>query len=329
MRRPGPIGSGPLELVDRPAPTPGPGELRVHVRTCGVCRTDLHLAEGDLAPRRPGIVLGHEVVGVVDRLGPGATRFAVGDRVGIAWLRHTCGACRFCVRGAENLCVAPRFTGWDDDGGYAELAVVDERFAYAVPDHFSDEEAAPLLCAGIIGFRALRRVELPPGGRLGIYGFGASAHLAAQVALAEGAIVHVLTRSPDARRLALELGASSAGDTFDEPPEPLDAAILFAPVGEIVPVALAALDRGGILAIAGIHLTDIPALRYQEHLFQERQLRSVTANTRQDGEDLLATAARIGIRVETTAYALEQADVALRDLAEDRVIGAAVLTVSS
>jgi alcohol dehydrogenase, propanol-preferring len=328
VRRPGPIGSGPLEIVDRPAPTPGPRELRVRVRTCGVCRTDLHLAEGDLAPRRPDVVLGHEVVGVVDRLGPGATRFAVGDRVGIAWLRQTCGACRFCLRGAENLCVAPRFTGWDDDGGYAELAVVDERFAYSVPDGFSDEEAAPLLCAGIIGFRALRRAEVPPGGRLGIYGFGASAHLAAQVALAEGAIVHVLTRSPAARRLALELGASSAGDTCDEPPEKLDAAILFAPAGEVVPVALAALDRGGTLAIAGIHLTDIPTLRYQEHLFQERQLRSVTANTRRDGEDLLATAAHIGIRVETTAYPLEQADVALQDLAEDRVTGAAVLTVS-
>jgi alcohol dehydrogenase, propanol-preferring len=328
VRRPGPIDSGPLVMVDRPAPTPGPGELRVRVRTCGVCRTDLHLAEGDLAPRRPGVMLGHEVVGVVDRLGSGATRFAVGDRVGIAWLRHTCGTCRFCTRGAENLCVTPRFTGWDDDGGYAELAVVDERFAYPVPDGFSDEEAAPLLCAGIIGFRALRRAELPPGGRLGIYGFGASAHLAAQVALAEGANVHVLTRSPDARRLALALGASWAGDTFDEPPEKLDAAILFAPAGEIVPAALAALDRGGTLAIAGIHLTDIPTLRYQEHLFQERQLRSVTANTRQDGEDLLATAARIGIRVETTAYPLEQADVALRDLARDRVTGAAVLAVS-
>jgi propanol-preferring alcohol dehydrogenase len=328
VRQPGPISSGPLELVERPAPTAGPGELRVQVRTCGVCRTDLHLAEGDLAPRRPGVVLGHEVVGIVDQLGPGATRFAVGDRVGIAWLRRTCGACRFCTRGAENLCLAPRFTGWDDDGGYAEQAVVDERFAYAVPDRFSDEEAAPLLCAGIIGFRALRRAELPPGGRLGIYGFGASAHLAAQIALAEGATVHVLTRSPDARRLALELGASWAGDTFDAPPEPLDAAIVFAPAGEIVPVALASLDRGGTLAIAGIHLTDIPTLRYQDHLFQERQLRSVTANTRQDGEDLLATAARIGIRVETTAYALEHADVALQDLAQDRVTGAAVLSVS-
>lgn len=328
VRRPGPIDGGPLELVDRPEPQPGPGELRVRVRTCGVCRTDLHLAEGDLTPRRPAVVPGHEIVGVVDRLGAGASRFAVGDRVGIAWLRRTCGRCRFCGRGDENLCLEPRFTGWDDDGGYAEAAVVDERYAYALPPGFSDAEAAPLLCAGIIGYRALRRALLPPGGRLGIYGFGASAHLAAQIALAEGATVHVLTRSPEARQLALELGAASAGDTFDPPPEPLDAAILFAPAGEIVPAALAALDRGGTLAIAGIHLSDIPTLRYADHLFQERQIRSVTANTRRDGEELLATAARIGIRVETTPYELDHADVALRDLAHDRVTGAAVLTVT-
>lgn len=328
VRRPGPIDGDPLELVDRPEPQPGPGELRVRVRVCGVCRTDLHLAEGDLTPRRPAVVPGHEIVGVVDRLGVGASRFAVGDRVGIAWLRRTCGRCRFCGRGDENLCLEPRFTGWDDDGGYAELAVVGERYAYALPPGFSDAEAAPLLCAGIIGYRALRRALLPPGGRLGIFGFGASAHLAAQIALAEGATVHVLTRSPDARQLALELGAASAGDTFDPPPEPLDAAILFAPAGEIVPAALAALDRGGTLAIAGIHLSDIPPLRYAEHLFQERQVRSVTANTRQDGEELLATAARIGIRVETTSYQLDHADVALRDLAHDRVTGAAVLTVT-
>jgi propanol-preferring alcohol dehydrogenase len=328
VQQPGPIDGGPLALVERPDPEPGPGELRVQVRVCGVCRTDLHLAEGDLAAARPAVVPGHEIVGIVDRLGPGATRFAVGDRVGIAWLRHTCGTCTFCRRGAENLCRSPRFTGWDDDGGYAERAVVDERYAYALPPVFSDAEAAPLLCAGIIGYRALRRAELPPGGRLGIYGFGASAHLAAQVALAEGARVHVLTRSPAARALALELGAASAGDTFDPVPEPLDAAVLFAPAGEIVPAALAALDRGGTLAIAGIHLTDIPALRYADHLFQERQVRSVTANTRQDGEELLATAARIGIRVETMPYALADADRALRDLAHDRVTGAAVLTVA-
>ena len=325
LGRPGPISSRPLQLAERPTPEPGPGELRVRVSVCGVCRTDLHLAEGDLAPKRPGVVPGHEVVGVVDALGDGATRFGVGARVGIAWLRHTCGRCRFCLRGDENLCLTPRFTGWDDDGGYAEHALVDERYAYALPASFSDERAAPLLCAGIIGFRALRRAEVPPGGRLGIYGFGASAHLAAQVAMAQGVTVHVMTRSEEARALALELGAASAQDTFDPPPEPLDAAVTFAPVGEIVPAALAALDRGGTLAIAGIHLSDVPVLRYADHLFQERQLRSVTANTRADGEDFLALAADIDLRVETTAYAFDAADVALVDLAEDRVRGAAVL----
>jgi propanol-preferring alcohol dehydrogenase len=325
VRRPGPVSTRPLELVARPAPEPGPGEIRVRVHVCGVCRTDLHIAEGDLPIHRRGVVPGHEIVGTVDTLGAGATRFAEGDRVGIAWLRHTCGTCRFCLRDAENLCLAPRFTGWDDDGGYAEHAVVDERFAYRVPDAFTDEQAAPLLCAGIIGYRALRRSQLPPAGRLGIYGFGASAHLAAQLAIAEGARVHVMTRSAEARSLALELGVASVQDTFDPPPEPLDAAVTFAPAGEIVPAALRALDRGGTLAVAGIHLSDIPPLRYAEHLFQERQLRSVTANTRQDGEAFLATAARIGIRVATTAYAFASADRALEDLAADRVRGAAVL----
>jgi propanol-preferring alcohol dehydrogenase len=326
--RPGPIDAGPLRLVDRVDPVAGDGQVRIRITTCGVCRTDLHLAEGDLTPHGPGVVPGHEIVGVVDQLGPNTHRFALGERVGIAWLRSTCGACRFCRRGAENLCVAPRFTGWDADGGYAELATVDERFAYRIPPTFSDEEAAPLLCAGIIGYRALQRADLPRGGRLGIYGFGASAHLCAQVAIADGAEVHVMTRAADARRLALELGAASAGDTFDPPPAPLDAAIIFAPVGTIVPAALAALDRGGIAVIAGIHLTDIPALRYQEHLFQERELRSVTANTRLDGEAFLARAAAIPVQVTTTPYPLEGADTALRDLAADRVSGAAVLRVS-
>jgi propanol-preferring alcohol dehydrogenase len=273
-------------------------------------------------------VPGHEVVGLVDRLGPGASRFVVGERVGVPWLRRTCGTCRFCRRGAENLCVEPAFTGWDADGGYAELAVVDERYAYRIPEVFDDHEAAPLLCAGIIGFRALRRAELPPGGRLGIYGFGGSAHLAAQIALADGATVHVMTRSPAARRLALELGATWAGDTFDRPPEPLDSAILFAPAGEIVPAALEVLDRGGTLAVAGIHLTDIPPLRYADHLFQERQVRSVTANTREDGATFLAMAAEIPVRVTTVAYPFERADRALADLAHDRFEGAAVLDVS-
>ena len=324
---PGSIDSGPLVAVERPIPEPGPSEIRLKVTVCGVCRTDLHLAEGDLAPRRPFVVPGHEVVGVVDGLGEGCGRFEVGDRAGIAWLRSTCGRCRWCRRGAENLCPEPRFTGWDADGGYAEWAVVDEAYAYRLPAGFDDMAAAPLLCAGIIGYRALRRAALPPGGRLGIYGFGASAHLAAQVALAEGATVHVLTRSADARRHALNLGAASAGPADAPPPEPLDSAILFAPAGELVPVALAALDRGGTLAVAGIHLSDVPSLDYQRHLFQERQLRSVTANTRADGEEFLALASRLRLRVTTQRYALDQADRALADLAHDRITGAAVLVV--
>src|SRR5439155_15180105 len=222
-----------------------------------------------------------------------------GARIGIAWLRWTDAGCRFCRRGDENLCLDPRFTGWDADGGYAEYAVVADDYAYRLPDVFDDEQAAPLLCAGIIGYRALRRARLPRGGRLGIYGFGASAHLAAQVALHEGATVHVLTRSADARRLALELGAASAGAAADRPPEPLDAAILFAPIGDLVPVALRALDRGGTLAVAGIHVSEIPPLDYHRHLFQERRLRSVTANTRRDGEDFLSIAAAIPIEVTT------------------------------
>jgi len=223
----------------------------------------------------------------------------------------------------------PRFTGWDVDGGYAELMVVKEDFAYAIPDAFGDEEAAPLLCAGIIGYRALRRAELPSGGRLGIYGFGASAHLAAQIAAFEGAEVYVMTRSEGARRLALKLGAVFAGDSRDRPPVALDSAILFAPAGELVPVAMRALDRGGTLAVAGIHLSDIPSLHYSEELFQERQLRSVTANTRQDGKELMEVAARIPLRPTTTAYPFEEANRALMDLAEDRVTGAAVLRIGS
>ncbi len=319
------LSSRPLIEVERPVPDPGPLQVRVRVRRCGVCRTDLHLAEGDLPPHHRGVVPGHEVVGIVDALGAEADRFRVGDRIGIAWLAGTCGTCWFCLTGKENLCLSPTFTGWDLDGGFAEYAVVDEAYAYALPDAFDDTTAAPLLCAGIIGYRALRRAELPDGGRLGIYGFGASAHLAAQVALAHGATVHVMTRSPAARALALRLGAASAQGASDPPPEPLDAAILFAPVGTLVPPALAALDRGGTLAIAGIHLSDIPQLDYEKYLFEERTLRSVTANIRHDGEEFLALAARIGISVTTTDYPLDRADEALTDLAADRVDGAAVL----
>jgi len=327
VERPGPVQGSPLQLGERDDPVPGPGEVRLQISCCGICRTDLHLAEGDLAPRRPGVVPGHEVVGYVDALGPGAWRFAVGDRVGVAWLRWTCGRCRFCRRGSENLCLAPLFTGWDADGGYAERCLVDERFAYRVPAGYDDEHAAALLCSGIIGYRALRLAGLPPAGRLGIYGFGASAHLTAQLALRQGARVHVLTRSSAAQRLAVDLGVTSAAGAANAPPEPLDAAILFAPVGDLVPVALRALERGGTLAVAGIHLSDIPTLDYAADLFQERVLRSVTANTRRDGEELLALAGALGLRVVTTPYPFERAQDALTDLAEDRVDGAAVLTV--
>jgi alcohol dehydrogenase, propanol-preferring len=325
VRRPGPVATGPLRSLDLPAPEPGRGEVRVQVRASGVCRTDLHLAEGDLAPRRPDTVPGHEVVGVVDALGPGARRFAIGDRVGIAWLRGTCGRCRWCRGGRENLCPDAIFTGWDADGGYADMAVVPEAFAYRLPPGLGDVEAAPLLCAGIVGYRALRRAELPPGGRLGIYGFGASAHVVAQVAIAQGATVHVLTRSASARELALSLGAASAGPADAPPPEPLDAAVLFAPAGGLVPVAMRALDQGGTLAVAGIHLTDVPRLVYADELFREKQLRSVTANTRADGEEFLRLAAALGVRPHAEPRPLAEADLALADLAADRITGAAVL----
>jgi propanol-preferring alcohol dehydrogenase len=306
-------------------PEPAPGEVLVQVRACGVCRTDLHVTMGDLPVHRASVVPGHEVVGSVVGTGEGATRFATGARVGIPWLRHTCGQCRFCRSGRENLCIEPQFTGWDADGGYAEYTTVPEAYAYSLPEQFDDVTAAPLLCAGIIGFRALEQTGVPPGGRLGIYGFGASAHLAAQIAIARDVTVHVLTRSEAAQRLALQIGCASAAGAEAAPPEPLDAAILFAPVGELVPVALAALDRGGVLAVAGIHLSDIPVLDYQRHLFQERQLRSVTANTRADGERFLHEAARAHIQVHATRYSLDAADAALDDLWNDRVDGAAVL----
>ena len=325
--RPGPIETGPLRYVERPDAEPGRGEVRVRVRACGVCRTDLHLAEGDLAPRWAATVPGHEVVGSVDARGPDASRFELGDRIGIAWLRSTCGRCRWCRTGRENLCPDARFTGWDADGGYAEYAVVPEAFAYRLPTRLDDVHAAPLLCAGIVGYRALRRAELPPGGRLGIYGFGASAHVVAQVAIAQGAVVHVLTRSAQARELALALGAASAGPADGAPPEPLDAAVLFAPAGELVPVALRALDQGGTLSVAGIHLSDVPRLNYARELFREKQLRSVTANTRADGEEFLRLASALHVRPTVEPRPLSEADRALADLAADKITGAAVLMV--
>ncbi len=322
---PGPIDSRPLRLIERDEPEPGPGELLIRVICCGVCRTDLHLAEGDLPPRHPGITPGHEVVGEVAAAGPGTARFAAGDRVGVAWLASTDGSCRYCRRGRENLCPASTYTGWDIHGGYAEYLVAAEAYVHPLPAGLPDQQAAPLLCAGLIGYRALLRADLPPGGTLGIWGFGGSAHLTAQIAVAQGAAVHVFSRGAAARELALDLGAASAQDSFDPAPEPLDSAILFAPAGELVLPALSALDRGGTLAVAGIYLSQIPPLDYQAHLFNERQLRSVTANTRGDALEFLRLAERLKLRVEVQPYPFDQADRALADLAADRFTGAAVL----
>ncbi|MEU2207919.1 zinc-binding alcohol dehydrogenase family protein [Streptomyces hygroscopicus] len=318
---------GRLERTELPVPRPAADELLIRVRACGVCRTDLHVRDGDLPPHRSPVVPGHEVVGEVVAAGSRAHGPGAGVRLGVPWLRRTCGRCRYCLRGQENLCPSSAYTGWDADGGYAEYVTVPAAYAYELPSGYPDEELAPLLCAGIIGYRALRRADLPPGGRLGIYGFGGSAHLTAQVAIAQGAVVHVLTRSSAARALALDLGAASAHDAYDSPPEPLDAAILFAPVGELVPVALEALDAGGTLSIAGIYLSDIPSLDYDRHLFRERTVRSVTANTREDGREFLANAADHRVRATVTRYPFERADAALDDLAADRVGGVAVLTM--
>jgi propanol-preferring alcohol dehydrogenase len=329
--RPAPLGlegpgAGTLVARDTPVPEPGQGELLLRVLACGVCRTDLHVTEGDLPVHRPGVTPGHEVVGEVAATGAGdVAGFAVGDRAGAAWLRRTDGTCRFCAREAENLCPASEYTGWDADGGYAEYLTVPAAYAHRLPEGYSDAELAPLLCAGIIGYHALQRAGLPPGGRLGLYGFGGSAHLAAQVALAQGATLSVMTRGQEAQELARSLGAAFVGGPADTPPAPLDAAILFAPVGDLVPAALAALDRGGTLAIAGIYLTDIPALNYERHLFQERQLRSVTSNTRHGAREFLAFAGTHRLSVTAHEYALDDAGRALADLKAGRFDGAAVL----
>lgn len=322
---PGAIEAEPLRLIEKPVPVPGPDELLVQVVTCGVCRTDLHVVEGDLPVHQRSVIPGHEVVGVVAAVGADVRHHTVGERVGVAWLRYTDGTCRWCQRGMENLCPVSRYSGWDADGGYAEYTTVPAAFAYRLPDGLDDVSASPLLCAGIIGYHALLRSSLPDGGRLGLYGFGGSAHLCAQVAIAEGARVHVLTRGAASRRLALELGALSAGDARDVPPEPLDSAILFAPVGDLVPVVMRALDRGGILAVAGIHLSDIPALNYERELFYGKELRSVTSNTREQGREFLEIASRHGVRATTHEYPMSEAPRALADLKAGRFDGAAVL----
>ncbi len=297
----------------------------MRVAACAACRTDIHVVEGDLTPRRLPVIPGHQIVGHVHARGSDTRRFEVGDRVGIAWLRSTCGRCRFCVSGRENLCGDATYTGWTHDGGYAEYCCAPESFAYAIPAAFDDAEATPLLCAGIIGYRALLRSQVPRGGRLGLYGFGSSAHITLQVARSWGCAVHVLTREPARQRLALGLGAAWAGAPGDALPGALDAAIVFAPVGGLVPVALRAVDKGGTVALAGIHMTDVPAMAYEPHLFWEKTVRSVTANTRADGEALLAEAAAIPIRPRVTRYPLADANRALLDIKTSDVEATAVL----
>jgi propanol-preferring alcohol dehydrogenase len=320
-----PVATSPLHLRDLPDPEPGLGEVRVRVLACGVCRTDLHVIEGDLPPHKLPVVPGHQVVGIVDRLGPGTARFKLGDRIGVAWLRHTDGTCTYCRSGRENLCEAQRFTGYDADGGYAGYAVVPEAFAYAIPDGFGDAEATPLLCAGIIGYRALQRSETPHGGKLGIWGFGSSAHITIQVALARGCEVFVATRGEKHQALARELGAAWVGGAADSMPVKVDGGILFAPAGELVPVALRSIDKGGTLAVAGIWLSDIPPISYERELFYERNLRSVTANTRKDGEAMLAEAAAVRLRPRVTEFPLAEANRVLQLAREDRLSGTAVL----
>ncbi len=323
------MASAPLRLVDRPVPAAGPGALLVEVEVCGVCRSDLHVVEGDLPPRQPAVVPGHEVVGRVAALGADVSGFTIGERVGVAWLNAACGVCRFCHLGRENLCLAPRFTGYDVDGGYADHVVVPAAFAYRLPDSVAAATLAPLLCAGIIGYRAYARTGIRKGQRLGLYGFGGSAHIVIQIACHDGCAVYVATRGVRHQALARRMGAVWTGDATAPPPEPLDAAILFAPVGDLVLPALAALDRGGILVIAGIHLTTIPPLDYATHLFQEREVRSVTANTRADGRELLRLATEVPLQTTIEEFPLGAANQALWRLKEGEIEGAAVLRVAS
>jgi alcohol dehydrogenase, propanol-preferring len=326
LHTPQPVAEAPLEPGELPDPEPSPGQIRLQVRVCGVCHTDLHTVEGDLDLPRTPIVPGHQIVGIVDKVGEQATRFQPGHRAGVAWLNWTCGECAYCIRGLENLCPNARFTGLHAHGGYAQYTVVDERFAYPIPEAFSDEDAAPLLCAGIVGFRALRLSEIEPGGRLGLYGFGASAHLVIQVARHWECEVYVFTRSQEHRRLATELGAAWVGGAQDRPPEPLDAGVTFAPAGWIIPLALDYLRPGGTLAVNAIHMSPIPEMEYGR-IYQERTLRSVTNLTRRDAEDFLAVAAEIPIRSRVEVFPLDQANQVLQRLKESQVQGAAVLEI--
>jgi propanol-preferring alcohol dehydrogenase len=324
---PAPIATNPLQLRELPRPEPEANQVLIRVHACAVCRTDLHVIEGELAPRKYPVIPGHQAVGVVEAIGSGASRIKPGTRAGVAWLHRTDGVCEYCRAGQENLCDHADFTGYTVDGGYADYLLADERFVYALPDAFSDVQAAPLLCAGIIGFRSLRLSGAKPGGRLGFYGFGAAAHLAIQVALHWDMEVYVSTRDERHRRLALELGAKWAGGTLDQPPVALDAAIVFAPAGEIVPAALQALRKGGTVALAGIYMSPTPPIEYAL-LYHERVLRSVANNTREDGEQFLTVAAEIPIRTHAEVFPLAEANRALNALKNDAINGAAVLDVS-
>jgi propanol-preferring alcohol dehydrogenase len=328
LEHPAPIESNPLKYIDVRRPHPAPGQVLIRVSCCAVCRTDLHVVEGELAPRKSPVIPGHQVVGVVEQAGESASRFPKGARVGVAWLHHVDGTCPYCRRGQENLCDNPEFTGYTENGGYAEYIVAPDDFVYAIPEVFSDEQAAPLLCAGIIGFRSLRLTGIKPGERLGFYGFGAAAHLAIQVARHWNVEVYASTRDARHQRLAMDLGAAWAGGTFAEPPEKLDAAIIFAPAGEIVPAALKALRKGGTLVLGGIHMSPIPSLDHNL-LYQERVIRSVANNTRHDGEDFLHVAAEIPISTRVQMFPLSEANRALNALKNDAIPGAAVLKIGS
>ncbi|MCK4873523.1 MAG: zinc-dependent alcohol dehydrogenase family protein [Phycisphaerales bacterium] len=328
LSTPRPVHDRPLTLIDLPMPEPGEDEILVKVHVCGVCRTDLHQVEGELPMHRTPVVPGHQVVGTVEKLGPGASRFKLGDRVGMAWLHHTCRDCAYCHRGVENLCPTATFTGYDAHGGYAEYTKVHEDFAYRLPDGFDDLAAAPLLCAGIIGYRTLRLSGIKPGGRLGIYGFGAAAHIAIQVARHWGCEVYVFTRGKSRQQLGLDMGAVWAGTSTDAPPNKLDAAVVFAPAGPLVPDALGVLAPGGAVALGGIYMSEIPPMDYTRHLYHERVLRSVMNATRRDGEELLELAVTIPIKTKTTVFPLEETNDALIALMDGRIEGAAVIAVT-
>ena len=327
LKKPDLIEKNPLYLADIPIPKLEPNEILIRVQTCSICHTDLHTVEGELPLPRLPIIPGHQVVGIVEKKGNNAQRFKIGDRVGIAWLNSTCGECEFCKSGKENLCEQAKFTGYHSDGGYAQYTAIREDFAYHVTDELSSAETAPLLCAGIIGYRALKLSEIKPKERLGLYGFGASAHIAIQIAIHWNCEVYVFTRSAEHQKLALKLGAAWAGKAEQTPPEKLHSSIIFAPAGEIVPSALKSLNKGGTLALAGIYMTPIPQLDYTDHLYYEKTLRSVANSTRKDGEELLKLAEEIPIRTQVSVFPLKEANQALQLLKQGKINGAGVLEI--